>query len=249
MEESCHTIEAMLAGYALDALDLDESRRVEAHLETCPDCRKALADFQAVGDGLLFALPPQEPPARLRARLLKATIPASTRTSDSLLWHGWQKRLLPISAMVTLVVLAVMNIGLLQNTKRLLQKHESLVQQNQAYQTAFSLLTYPDTQVAVIEDEDLIGTFLFDPDDQVAVLTVRGLEALPAGQVYQLWLIEPDQTRVSGGIFQSEGGQGYSTFVVQSPTRLDSFMGIGVTIEPAGGSPGPTGPRVLGVQF
>jgi anti-sigma-K factor RskA len=124
-----------------------------------------------------------------------------------------------------------------------------MAQQNRSYQTAFALLTYPDSQVAMIDDGEIYGTLVYEPDLQIAVLNVWGLEDLPEGQAYQVWLIKPDETRISGGIFQSVEGLEYVSYVIESPASIDSFTGIGVTIEPEAGSPGPTGARVFGIQF
>jgi anti-sigma factor RsiW len=41
-----------LSGYALGALDADETARVEAHLRECSDCRAELAELRLVTDEL-----------------------------------------------------------------------------------------------------------------------------------------------------------------------------------------------------
>lgn len=249
MKETCQTIEPLLAGYALDALDLGERTQVESHLEGCPQCQQALVDYQAVSEGLLFAMPPKEPPAYLRTRLLKATIPVTAQRDWLARLRNWKPRILQVSAIAVVLFWVVLNVTLLQNTNRMLRANQSLSQQNEAYQTAFSLLTYPDSKVAVIENENINGTLVYEPDSDLAVLSVRGLEKLPTDQDYQVWLIEPDQNRINGGVFKPDSPEGYISFVIHSPKAMDSFIGIGVTIEPAGGSPGPTGPRVLGTQL
>ena len=52
-----------IPAYALDALDVEDATALEAHLQTCVSCRTELADYRAVSDNLLIALPPQTPPA------------------------------------------------------------------------------------------------------------------------------------------------------------------------------------------
>ena len=131
----------------------------------------------------------------------------------------------------------------------MLQAQEEMARQNQAYQTTFALLTYPESQIVVIDDGEVYGTLVYDPHGQIAVLNVWGLETLQDGQDYQVWLIEPDQTRINGGVFQPSDQSAYVSFVIESPTTLESFIGLGVTIEPAGGSPGPTGPRIFGTEL
>ncbi|HEY9440784.1 MAG TPA: zf-HC2 domain-containing protein [Streptomyces sp.] len=49
-----HHVRTLLGAYALDALDAEESRLVEAHLRTCPLCA---ADYAEVADAVsLLAL-------------------------------------------------------------------------------------------------------------------------------------------------------------------------------------------------
>ena len=247
MENECQHIEELLPAFALDALEIDEKNQVEAHLQNCPACQRALVDYQAVSDGMMAALPPAQPPARIRAQLLAKTAPKPQKENWRERWRALLPRVLPITVLAAVLLLVIFNLGLYRRTNQLLQTQEKMAQQNRAYQTAFALLTYPDSQVAVIDDGEIYGTLVYDPDGQVAVLNVWGLDDLPQGQAYQVWLIEPDETRISGGVFQSSDEVGYISFVIESPASIDSFTGIGVTIEPEGGSPGPTGPRVFGV--
>ena len=71
--------------------------------------------------------------------------------------------------------------------------------------------------------------------DRAARSIVKGLEPAPEGKDYQLWLLG-DEAPVSGGTFDAEDG-----FIVL-PTDLDAadFSGAAVSVEPDGGSEGPT---------
>ena len=60
------------AGYALGALEGEEARAFEAHLEGgCDACRSELREFESVVGGLGLAAPEAEPPGGTRARLLE----------------------------------------------------------------------------------------------------------------------------------------------------------------------------------
>jgi anti-sigma-K factor RskA len=85
----------------------------------------------------------------------------------------------------------------------------------------------------VISQEGLAGTVIVD-----------GLPALSQAHQYQLWLMK-DGKRTSGGLFYVGQG-GYGILAVQSPGSLLDFSSFGITVEPTGGSPGPTGAKVLG---
>lgn len=249
MNNECQIIEPLLAAYALDALDPDEREQVEAHLETCDSCQQTLAEYRAVSDELLLAVKPVDPPARLRAQLLARTAQEEKQPVKASRWRipnwGW----VSMVGTAVLLILLVFNISLMRRTNQLLSFQDSLVQQNQAYQTAFALMSYPTSQVAVIDDGTVYGTIIYDPQGRVAVMNVWGLGALSEDQVYQIWLIQPDDLRVSGGVFDGSDDVAYVSVVIESPQTFNSFEGIGITIEPEGGSPGPTGPRIVGVDL
>jgi anti-sigma-K factor RskA len=77
-----------------------------------------------------------------------------------------------------------------------------------------------------------------------AQLSVAGLPALPPDQQYQLWFIQPDQMRVSGGVFRVTAA-GTAVVDILLPADYRTYQRVGITVEPAGGSPTPTGPNVL----
>ena len=76
-----------------------------------------------------------------------------------------------------------------------------------------------------------------------ALLLVLDLPPLSRDQVYQIWLIK-DDSRYSGGLFTVDStGFGQTVIIPVSP--FAEFDAIGITVEPAGGSVGPTGTSVL----
>jgi anti-sigma-K factor RskA len=77
---------------------------------------------------------------------------------------------------------------------------------------------------------------------QKKLFLVSGLKTLPIAQQYQLWLIK-NGVRTSGAVFSISQPQ--QIVVINSDISLEFFQGFGVTIEPQGGSPGPTGNKVL----
>ena len=90
---------------------------------------------------------------------------------------------------------------------------------------------------------DASGALLVSQDDNRALLTVSGLAPLPGSQTYQLWLIEGDSPRSAGLFGVDEAGQSVYLFAVEPGS--ESFDAVGVSVEPAGGSPQPTGDIVL----
>lgn len=68
-------------------------------------------------------------------------------------------------------------------------------------------------------------------------------------QTYQAWLIDSQGGRISAGIFHPQTNQTYTTQVITTDKGFSNYVGIGETVEPAGGSEQPTGERVLKVAF
>jgi anti-sigma-K factor RskA len=89
-----------------------------------------------------------------------------------------------------------------------------------------------------------VGTLVISEDGEYGTLVVDGLPALDPDHQYQLWLIR-DEQQTSGGVF-SVNPEGYGALWISSPEPLSSYPVFGITIEPEGGSPGPTGDKVLG---
>jgi anti-sigma-K factor RskA len=81
-------------------------------------------------------------------------------------------------------------------------------------------------------------------EDGQALLVTKGLAVPPEGRVYQVWFADAAGRRVSGGIFRTQP-RPYGVYTVTVPLPLTAYVRIGVTLEPEGGSPSPTGPQVL----
>jgi len=87
------------------------------------------------------------------------------------------------------------------------------------------------------------GTIVISMAGESGTLVVDGLPSLDEAHQYQLWLIRDGQ-RTSGGVF-SVNPEGYGSLWISFPANLTSYDAFGITIEPAGGSPGPTGDKVM----
>jgi len=238
-----------IPAYALGALDADETAALEAHLLTCESCRQELADYRGVSDNLLAALPPRQPPAALRDRLrdrLRAALPSAQQKAAPRR-PAWSFGRLALGA--GLVLLLALNLFSFLQLRDLQRQQAQLLQQVQQDQAALAMLSYPGTQSFPIEAGQVSGTLLLDRDRNAGMLIVWDLPPLPADQTYQAWLVQPDGIRVSAAIFRPQNTDAYTVGMISAPQSLDTFSSLGVTVEPAGGSSGPTGERVLKVDF
>lgn len=241
-----HEIQQLLGAYVLGAIDPEERKLLEAHLENCQACQAALAEYQQVGEGLLHLAGPVPPDPRLRARLATRIGEPEGIVPPRRLALG---RALQLAIGGLGVLLLAVNAGLFIETRALNRRGEDLLAQQQVSQTALALATYSDSKTAVVQEQSIRGTFVYEGSFPVAVFNVWGLPPLPVDQAYQLWLVSADGTRSSGALFTAPESQDFVSVLVRSPIPLGEVLSFGVTIEPGGGSPEPTGPRVLGVDI
>ncbi|MEZ4617292.1 MAG: anti-sigma factor [Caldilineaceae bacterium] len=144
-------------------------------------------------------------------------------------------------------MLIVVNIALLVQNRQLYLQLETLgaalTQQNQA----LILLAAEEPQEIEIFDPAGATTakadILWNNSLGIAVVYVRDFPQCEAGMKYQLWLTKDGQ-RTSGGLF-SVDASGMGLLVVPLDHSLDAYDLIGITPEPASGSPGPTSPPVV----
>ncbi|WP_083847201.1 anti-sigma factor domain-containing protein [Deinococcus gobiensis] len=210
----------LLAGHVLGNLEPREQAAVEAHLAQCPACRAEVARQRDALYGLAQALPAADPPPgtweRIEARRAPGAGPATPSVGRPPWWG------LGLAAGVALLLAGGVASGWLFSPARTAQTD---VQRWTAQGAAQRPL--------ISRSGAAVGTLLVRPDGQA--LLVLGRPA-PGGQVYQAW-----GRRASGpraGVPVSLGLTAGATLRV-TWTGYDS---VGVSLEPAGGSPAPTRP-------
>lgn len=235
-----HVLE-LLPAYALSSLDEDEAAFVAEHLAECPICQDELDAFESVASDLALAIPQIEPAADLKSRLFARIQGDGVQTLREpqlswperigLLWQTIKGVRLWQPALLLLILLLVASNLLLWR-----QVNWPAPQVNAGRMQAIPM---NGTDLA----PDATGYILVSTDGRNGALIVDGLPMLGDDQEYQLWLIR-DGERTSGALF-SVDESGYSGTRVEAPDSLFTYSAAGITIEPAGGSPAPTGGRVL----
>jgi len=113
------------------------------------------------------------------------------------------------------------------------------------------LVTEPDVRRTVMTGTTMApgatGRYMWSPSREAGALVATNLPQLDAGQAYEMWVVYPDRTWVSGGQFTADAS-GAARLVVK-PAGNDEPgdakpAWFCVTIEPAGGA-GENGPMVL----
>ncbi len=233
-----------LAAYALGALDPEEIPALREHLQTCEACRAELAEYQRVGTVLLTALPPQSPRQALKRTLQKRLAAGAANAHAPLKWPLRQ-----IALAGALALLVGLNILTVSQVYSLKQEQAEVANQNLSEQTALAMLAYPNTTSLAFDQNGVSGSLLIDKQRNLVGVFAWHLSLPPAGKTYQMWLIDPQGDRTSGGFLTPESGYPFVMAVIKSPQPLTDFAGVGITLEPSGGSPKPTGPRIVRVDF
>lgn len=235
------TVEALIPAYALGATELDETALVEAHLQQCARCRARLADYRLLSDDLLYAIPLAAAPPHLTDDLRRrVTPPPVHRRPRGRFALPRLPAFAAVAATVTLLLLS--NLYWMTRTDRLERRFS-------VQSTAIAILAEAPTLTlhGDAPAPDAHGVLYFRPGSTVAILHVYGLPSLPQDKTYQVWLIRDSQRESAGFLQVNEEGE--AVLLMTAPRPMEEYDGLGVTVEPAGGSPGPTSPRVIGGTF
>ncbi|MBD0369335.1 MAG: anti-sigma factor [Pyrinomonadaceae bacterium] len=262
----------MLAAHALGALDSEEARRVEEHLEACAECRAELEVWRDTTSALAYTVAPAEPSPQLRSRILESvrassaqpkiageTKKAASSSSNVIAFQrsnlSRAQRFGAIAATLAVITLAAaLFIALLRlrEVRRELARNqaavESLAKQVAQEREARELLTSPQSQNAQLNGTNMApearGQLVFDQRTGHAMLFAYNLPPVPAGKAYQLWFISGGKV-MPGKVFMPDR-DGRAMINEQVPVNnLDSKPVFAVTLEPSGGVQVATGEKYL----
>ena len=137
-------------------------------------------------------------------------------------------------------------IALLESqTEDLRQINQQLQEQLSSDRNQLAIFANAERVVALAGTADApnaSGALYTGPENGLLVL--RGLPALPAEQTYELWLIPSAGSPIPAGLVQVAEGDSH-IFTIALTGEPSDFAAVGLSIEPAAGSPSPTGPIVL----
>lgn len=252
-----------LAGpYALGILAAEERRAFERHLPLCDACQQEVADARLVADAIGRTAQPLDPPSGLRARVLAAATaearrPAPDRsvTATPGAFPWWMAAAASVAAIVS-------GLGWWSAADRLgraeaaLQSvRQELAQAESRRASAESVVDRATQRLAIIAAADVVRIDLkgqasaptaagrvYWSRSRGVTFTASNLPQLNAGRIYQLWFVTAGAP-VSAGLVSPDPAGG-------SDAMLPGVAGVeptafALTVEPAGGSPGPTGAMLL----
>jgi anti-sigma-K factor RskA len=214
--------------WVLGALAEDDARAFAAHLPGCADCRRDVAELQAVADALPLAAPQVVPPPELKGRimtvveseaqLLSAAGPEADVPARAPRRRRVWPRLWPLPALAAACALLAIGIG------------------------AGALLTSGDGTTTYRAQAPRGADVVLRVEDGRGSLDVHGMPAPPPGRVYQVWLAHGSEApRPTDTLWVPRDGRA----TVQIDTALGNADQVMVTAEPSGGSDAPTSDPVV----
>lgn len=227
MTQTHEVIEELISAHALRSLD--ESDRVDAeteileHIAACASCRTFYVDLREVAGDLAIAAPPRMAPAALEGRILAAIRgqePASSQRSGRIV----SMRMGAVAAAFMLVVVGSLSAFAASVSSRLSREE----MRAQALAGAVQVIGDPNGSKANLTGSRGVAgtmTLAFVPG-RGSVLVGSGIETLPKGRIYELWLIK-DGVPTAVGTFRPIGG----VVVLDVPVDGSDFEQVAVTVE------------------
>jgi anti-sigma-K factor RskA len=245
----------LVAAYAIDALEPEARVVVEVHVTTCAACQADLADLRRVSVLLAQAIEPVAPPESLKAR----TMARATSQGSGASARGAAPAIAPATPVaaargpswLALAALLVISVGLGGYAWSLRSQIASLNQQfasaAKSYESLRTQLIAARLDAArlsktvdVLRDPNVVKIDLRGAGNAAqgsayvsrngVTVQVSGLPVLPAGRVYQLWVITPNQTPISGGVFNVDA-TGSASLATPLPAEASGTRIVAVTEE------------------
>jgi anti-sigma-K factor RskA len=243
-------IHGLSGAYAVDALDDVERAEFERHLEQCPECQDEVASLRAAAVELSHGSS-ATPPTALRASVLRQIstvrpLPPVTPTGTSAQADGGgtvtslesRRRRNPFIWLAAAAAAAVLAIGALV---------WSPWESNQPPPSATEqVLKAKDAQRFAQSVDGARATIVRSKSLGKAVIIADNMPAAPEGKDFQVWFQNPDGAMVSAGLMPHEAKPTVSMVLNGHASK---FVGAGITLDPAGGSPEPTSAPLVLFEF
>lgn len=207
-------LHALVAPYALSALDEGEEREFEQHLAVCETCRQDLAGLREAAAALAYAAPPATPPPDLKERILAE---ARNERSNVVPLRRHRRRM-PLAAAAAVAAAAVLAVAIW-----------AAVPSGNGDQFTH-VLSKPGARFVSMGTR---GGVAVAPDGEAALAVA--LPTAPAGKTYEAWVIRRGDAKPAG-LFPGHSGAS----IVKLSRPVGTKAVVAVTVERKGGASKPT---------
>ncbi len=261
MTSNDQDIHTLTGAYALNALPDDERAVFEQHLDDCDTCASEVAEFLATA-AKLGGLLHEPAPAALKGSILDEVdrtrqerpsgsnvVELAPRRTAPPPWVTWLSASAAAVAAVAAIALGVqlssLNDRLEQAEVTASQAIEQLDQVEGRTRQVEQVLAAPDIQTVSYQQDGVQSRLMLSHERGQAVFVASGLDPAPHEHTYELWVIGDDGA-VPAGVFDVDD-DATVTQVVEGD--FATAAALGVTVEPAGGSPQPTTDPIMVMEL
>ncbi|MFF8831260.1 anti-sigma factor domain-containing protein [Streptomyces sp. NPDC015131] len=237
-------LHAPSGAYALDALPDHERAVFERHMTDCAECAREVRELSATA-ARLGAAAAAVPPAALRERVLAEittvrqlpphVAPGSGAGRSGPAFRGRLPRLVLAACVAATAAFGGVVVWQHEDVRRAEQRAQRAEQRTADMSR---VLSAPDARTVTGTEGGARVAVVVSRAEDSAVFLSSGLPELPAGKTYQLWFDDRGGTMRPAGLTRGDGG-------LVMDGAVDGATGMGVTVEPAGGSPQPTGAPLM----
>ncbi|OIJ65280.1 anti-sigma factor [Streptomyces mangrovisoli] len=231
---------AMTGAYALHALPDDERAAFESHLPGCEGCEQEVAEFAATAARLGLATTVQARPA-MRERVLGRVTTVRQVSPEAAPVERARRgaargRAVSRWALAACVAAATAFAGTaVWQYERAQDAHQQAARADRYADEVAGVLTAPDARSHSARVAGGTGAVVVSASRGRAVFVSAGMRRPSHGEVYQLWFADGGKMRSAGLM---DPGRSSQAVLMRGP--VDGASAVGVTVEPAGGSPQPT---------
>jgi len=250
-------IETLAALDAIGAASATEQSALQAHLDSCTDCRMAHDEYSEAAAAFARVLEPVTPPEEVRGAImdtlevdngddtLREIVEYRRRdprwwlaTAATVFFAMWAWRELALRAAHEHIQSRDAEI------RTLAEQNALLTLRNQRLSAEIAGLTATDTRVISLAGQKVAPSasarVFLEPAKRRAVVFFSNLPANANDKSYQLWIIRSDQPAPqSAGVFNASPN-GTATIAVENLPVDTAIKAMAVTVEARGGVPQPT---------
>ncbi|MFJ4877613.1 anti-sigma factor domain-containing protein [Streptomyces sp. NPDC088745] len=241
-------LHTLTGAYALHALPDDERLSFERHLVDCPSCAQEVTELAATAARLGRAMT-ENPPVRMKKEVLRRITterqegPLTVRQGRV---RGRYGRAATRFALAACLAAAATFGGIAAWQHQVAEDAQQQAQTAQRQTEALAaVLAAPDARTTTGRVGDgASATVVVSRSRDRAAFVASGMPTPPPGKTYQLWFNDAGTMR-SAGLLDPAATTG--AVLLDGPVGKAS--GMGITVEPSGGSPAPTSDPVALMEF